>query len=73
MQIERIRLIESVKCPYYSKSIFPNLDNSKIFTNVTGPYVKLDKKDDGVVVEDGLKLGDLGYPNCRFLQIERIR
>ncbi len=35
----------------YSKGIFPNLVNTKIFTNVLCSYVKFDEKNDGEVAE----------------------
>ncbi len=34
-----------------SKGIFPNLDRSKIFTNIPDPYVKLNEENDGEVAE----------------------
>ncbi len=37
------------KSAFTSKGISPNLDDSKIFANVTGPYVKLNQKNDGEV------------------------
>ncbi len=35
----------------YNKGIFPNLVNTKIFTNLPCPYVKLDEKNDSEVAD----------------------